>query len=261
MPAGVTDYPVAVLVHGSGALDKDETINSNKPFAELAHELARRGIATLRYDKRTYVYHDDTEFTIREEVIDDALSAIDLAGQQTSGKVFLIGHSLGAMLAPWIASQTPALSGIVMMAAPARKLSDVIVEQVNYLNPSGASQAFKDEQIAAIKMERPQYFEGELASYDQVKTAQSLQLPILILQGERDYQVRMTDFHLWQLGLSDHRQVQTHSYPGLNHLFHESHSPGELSSPADYYEEGTIPAQVIDDIADFILTTSNNSKQ
>lgn len=250
-----------MLVHGSGAIDKDETIVNNKPFAELAHELACHGIATLRYDKRNYVYRDVTDFTIREEVIDDALSAIGLASQQTKGKVFLIGHSLGAMLSPWIASSTPSLSGIVMMAAPARKLSDVIVEQIDYLSPSGAAQEYKDEQVAAMKASRPQYFEGELANYDQVKTAQSLRLPILILQGERDYQVRMTDFHLWRLSLSGHSQAQMHSYPGLNHLFHESHSPGELSSPSDYYEQGTIPSQVINDIANFILTTANDSRQ
>lgn len=256
MPVGVSRYPIAVLVHGSGNLDRDETIYDNKPFAELAHGLAKHGIATLRYDKRTFTYQDKGDFTIREEVIDDALSAITLARQTQDGPVYLIGHSLGAMVAPWLATLAPDLSGIVMMAAPARNLADVIVEQTDYLMPSGASQEYKDEQIAAIKANRPQYFEGELANYDQVKTAQSLQLPVLILQGERDYQVRMTDYNLWQHRLAGKSNVELHSYPGLNHLFHESHSPGELSSPMDYLEKGEIPNQVIDDIARFIISSA-----
>lgn len=258
MPTGVTHYPIAVLVHGSGQLDKDETIYDNKPFAELAHGLARHGIATLRYDKRTLVYHSQQGFTIRQETVDDALSAIRVARSQCPhDKVFLIGHSLGAMVAPWIASECQELGGIVMMAAPARRLSDVIAEQTDYLLPSGASQEYKNEQIAAIKARSPQYFEGELADYGQVGTAQSLSMPILILQGERDYQVRMTDFRIWQQALEGRDNVDLHSYPGLNHLFHESHSAGELSNPSEYLTAGTIPELVIDDIARFIHHASS----
>ena len=253
VPAGVSHAPIAVLVHGSGALDRDETIYNNKPFAELAHGLARRGIATLRYDKRTWVYPDMGDITIRDEVIDDALSAITMASQfSQESEVFLIGHSLGAMMAPWVATLAKQLGGIIMMAAPARPLSDVIAEQVDYLMPSGASQSYKDEQIAAIKRQKPQYFEGEITRYRQLNTAQSLQIPILVMQGERDYQVRMTDYRLWVTALSSNSRARFCSYPGLNHLFHESHSPGILSTPADYLEQGTIPDQVIDDIANFI---------
>lgn len=233
---------------------------ANKPFAELAHGLARHGIATLRYDKRTYVYHDLNAITIREETIDDALSAIRLAtGLHPGGPVYVIGHSLGATLAPWIAKLAPQLRGIVMMAAAARPMDELIEEQIRYLSPSGASQEFIDGQVAAAKARSPQYFEGEMASYDRLQTARSLGLPILILQGERDYQVRMTDFRMWQQALSDHSAVEFHSYPALNHLFHESISPGTLSSPIDYQTEGTIPTQVIDDIARFILTSAASS--
>ena len=261
MPAGVSDCPIAVLVHGSGALDRDETIYANKPFAELAHDLARHGIATLRYDKRTMAYPGLTGFTIREETIDDALSAICLARQLCKGPVYIIGHSLGATLAPWIATLAPDLGGIVMMAAVARPMDELIVEQTEYLLPSGASQEYKDEQVAAFKARSPQYFEGEMASYDQVKTALTLNVPILILQGERDYQVRMTDFFIWQQALNGHANVEFHSYPGLNHLFHESNSPGILSSPTEYIEEGNIPIEVTDEIARFILKTCNNRRQ
>lgn len=258
MPAGVVGnhYPIVVLVHGSGALDRDETIYSNKPFAELAHGLARHGIATLRYDKRTHVYSRLESFTLREETLDDAVSAIDLAEGVTEGKVFVLGHSLGAMCAPWIASMRPELGGIVMMAAPARTLEETIIEQIDYLLPSGAADEYKASQVEAMKKRTPQYFEGEIKSYDQVKAAQSLHIPILVLQGERDYQVRMTDYRLWEQALAGKQNAEFHSYAGLNHLFHESHSPVELSTPQDYLESGEIPATVIQDIAHFILSAS-----
>jgi uncharacterized protein len=53
LPKGDGPFPAVILVHGSGPLDRDETIGPNKPFRDLAHGLASRGIAVLRYEKRT----------------------------------------------------------------------------------------------------------------------------------------------------------------------------------------------------------------
>ena len=97
------DVPIVVMVHGSGALDRDETVFSNKPFREMAEGLAARGIATLRYDKRTFVYRQPVA-TMDDETILDALSAISVA-HRYSKRVYLLGHSLGAMLAPHIAER------------------------------------------------------------------------------------------------------------------------------------------------------------
>ena len=75
--------PGVVLVHGSGANDRNEAIGGCYPFADLAHGLAQRGIASIRYDKRTYTYGNSyTEeevnaMTAREEVLDDAQLAIE----------------------------------------------------------------------------------------------------------------------------------------------------------------------------------------
>ena len=84
LPKNGKDLPVVILVHGSGASDRDETVGANKPFRDLAYGLAERGIAVIRYDKRTKVYGADSapagkEITFDEESVDDALSAIKLA--------------------------------------------------------------------------------------------------------------------------------------------------------------------------------------
>lgn len=91
-----------VLVHGSGPLDRDETVGANKPFRDLAEGLASRGIAVLRYEKRTKVYASRMgamkDLTVEQETVEDATKAAALLRQQpevASRRVFLLGHSLG----------------------------------------------------------------------------------------------------------------------------------------------------------------------
>ena len=244
MPADARDVPIVVMVHGSGALDRDETIYTNKPFRDIASGLARKGIATLRYDKRTYVYRQPVT-SMDDETILDALSAIRLA-RRHSTRVYLLGHSLGAMLAPVIAerSEEP-LAGIIMMAAPARDMDIVVRQQFDYLLPSGASPDFKEQQIENLRQRSPHYLQPQ----GQTAAARRLTLPMLILQGERDYQVTMEDYSLWQQVLKGKANVVYHSYPRLNHPFMEGDGK---STPMEYQMEGHVATYVIDDISSFI---------
>jgi hypothetical protein len=111
LPAQTGQYPAVILAHGSGPQDRDETLGANKPFQDIAWGLAQKGIAVLRYDKRTFVYGErafKNPVTVQEEVIDDVGAAIALLNQ-TSGikqdQIFVLGHSLGGMLIPRIALQ------------------------------------------------------------------------------------------------------------------------------------------------------------
>ena len=252
MPANARDVPIVVMVHGSGALDCDETIYQNKPFRDIAEGLARRGIATLRYDKRTYVYRQPVT-TMDDETILDALSAIRLA-HQYSTRVYLLGHSLGAMLAPLIAERTAEpLTGIIMLAAPARDMEAVVREQFDYLLPSGASPAFKEQQIENLRQRSPHYLQPQ----GHIDAARRLTLPMLILQGERDYQVTMQDFRLWQQVLEEKTNIVYHSYPRLNHPFMEGDGK---STPMEYQKEGHVANYVIDDISSFIYQIEKSQK-
>ena len=104
VPSGTAPSAIAVLVHGSGPNDRDETIGPNKPFRDLAWGLGTRGIATLRYDKRTRVF--GARFaalpapTLDDEVVDDAVAALASASERVAGApLFVVGHSEGALLA------------------------------------------------------------------------------------------------------------------------------------------------------------------
>jgi len=140
MPTGPVAAAV-VLVHGSGPNNRDETIGANAPFRDLAWGLAERYIAVLRYDKRTYVHAakmaGNATMTVREETTADALLAVALLRRHERidpKKVFVIGHSLGGLLAPRIAAEDASLAGLIIMAGSTRPLLDSAREQLTYLS-------------------------------------------------------------------------------------------------------------------------------
>ena len=235
--------PIVVMVHGSGPLDRDETVMANKPFRDLAHLLASRGISTLRYDKRTFVSQEPVA-SVEEETINDALAAIELARTYNSN-VWLLGHSLGAMLAPLIAEQTE-LKGVVMMAAPARDMEQVVKDQIEFLSAPDDTKEQKRQTLEEMHRQVPQYFVPQ----HQVKKAQQLNIPMLLLQGERDYQVTMKDFRIWQKKLRKKWKATLISLPSLNHLFIVGEGP---STTQEYMKKGKVSEQVADIIAKFIL--------
>ncbi len=138
-PKGSGRFPTVVLVHGSGPSDRDETVGANKPFRDLAEGLASRGIAVLRYEKRTKAHPEafaSGNFTVKEETVDDAVTALGLL-RRTPGidsrRIWVLGHSLGAMLIPRIGVMDPDVAGFVVMAGPALPLEDLLLAQTAYL--------------------------------------------------------------------------------------------------------------------------------
>ena len=281
IPKGEGPFPIVILVHGSGPNDMDESIGPNKPFRDLSWGLASLGIASLRYDKRTKVYPEKFSqykdgFTVMEEVIEDVLNAVEFVKNEEKidkSRIFVLGHSLGGMLAPRIASLSKDVKGIIIMAGPTRSLEDLMWEQSNYLaNLDGKITEDEEKELSSLKSEiekikgpdlSKKYALGEnilgapvkywldLKSYNPVETAKSLEIPILILQGERDYQVTLKDLEGWEDGLSDKENVEFKRYPKLNHLFIEGEGK---SDPAEYYKEGHIPEYVIKDIGEWIIS-------
>ncbi len=159
MPVGSGPVPAVVLVHGSGPGDRDATVGQIKQFKDLALGLASRGIAVLRYDKRTRVHanlmRDLAGLTVKDETIDDAIAAVQVL-RSTSGvdpnRIVVLGHSLGGMLVPRIAAAGPPVAGFVVMAGAARPIQQAVVEQARYLaQADGAISAEEQAQINQIE--------------------------------------------------------------------------------------------------------------
>lgn len=276
LPTGTGPFPALVLVHGSGPNDRDETIGPNKPFQDLAWGLASQGIAVLRYDKRTRVHPGKLtalpNFTVADETTDDAVAAVMLlrkTQQIDQQRIFVLGHSLGGMLVPRIGIKDPGIAGFVILAGATRPLEDEWVRQYEYIYGLSGQLTAKQAEIQSYKQQAarikqltaadaksterilfaPPSYWLDLRGYFPPDVALKLKQPILILQGERDYNVTMDAFRDWQRRLERRPNVTFKSYPKLDHLFLEGSGP---SSDADYARPRNIPKYVVDDIATWI---------
>jgi dienelactone hydrolase len=281
LPNGPAPFPAVVLVHGSGPNDRDESVLAEKPFRDLAWGLASRGIAVLRYDKRTKahapLFTPETlaKLTVNEETVDDALLAVELLRGMKEidpRRVYVLGHSLGAMVAPRIGARDRKLAGLVVLAGPARPLEDLILEQVTYLYALGGGTSPDDDpslndmrkKVARVKdaglsatipstdlpLGLPANYWLDLRDYKPAEAAKNLSTRFLILQGGRDYQVSAErDFPLWQAALEGNADATLKLYPGLNHLFIAGSG---APSPAEYDVPGHVSEEAVTDIAEWI---------
>jgi hypothetical protein len=278
LPRSDTPVPGVVLVHGSGPHDRDETLGPNKTFKDLAWGLASRGIAVLRYDKRTLVHRSRLEpvpddFTVDAEAVDDAVAALAILRKQSEvapEALFVLGHSLGGQLAPRIIKRDAKAAGMIIMAGSARPMHETILEQAKYLGALPEAQSPEQKaQLAFMQAEAkrletlyqtgkpeagsilgtPRAYWLDLKAYDAPTVAARLEKPVLVLQGARDYQVTGADFERWQRALEKRDGAVLERYEQLDHLF----MPGEgKSRPGDYQHAGHVDVAVIDDIAKFV---------
>jgi hypothetical protein len=280
LPVGSGTFPAVVLVHGSGPGDRDETVGGCKPFRDIAHGLSSKGIAVLRYDKRTRVHmakilQKPVGFTVKEESILDVLEAVSFLHSHKnidSRRITIVGHSLGGMLVPRLAAAEPRAAAFVILAGATRPLEDHILEQITYiasLQASPTPELKKSLTDTAREVERikaltpadatatapwilgalPGYW-LDLRGYAPAPAAKKITKPLLILQGERDYQVTMKDFANWKTALAARKDVKFISYPLLNHLFIAGDGK---STPDEYQTRANVAASVIDDLAEFIF--------
>jgi len=137
LPEGDGPHPAVVLVSGSGPQDRDETLIGHKPFLVLADHLTRAGIAVLRYDDRG-VGESKGDFATATtvEFADDALAAVGFLkgrGEIDNGKIGIIGHSEGGIVAPMAANRSSDVAFVVLLAPPAVPGREIILEQTDLI--------------------------------------------------------------------------------------------------------------------------------
>lgn len=272
LPKSKGPFAAVVLVHGSGPHDRDETIGPNKPFLDLARGLAERGIAVLRYEKRTKAHPEQFADggTIDLETTDDAVQAAALLRAQPDidpRRVFVLGHSQGAMLAPRIGARDPQIAGLILLAAPSRPLLDLAIEQRKRAavlddgrtsDAEGAEIAKLTAQVEAVRRGEevsgadaplgvPARYWRTVEAVDPVAEARAAKQPMLLLQGGNDLQVVDADWQGWRGAFHDDPRVAFKLYDDLSHLG----IPGE-GLPKDYTTPGHVAPALIDDVAAWI---------
>ena len=256
---GAARIPGAVLIAGSGANDRDETVLNAKPFRDLAFSLAARGIATLRYDKRTFAHPElfvaEKSPTVETETIADAVAAIGVLRSRPEldpQRLFVIGHSLGALLAPEIASRSGDIAGLVLLAAPGRPVLEVTLEQLRNRAAKASDLAPLEARVRGLpQLAATELLFGMPASYwqdldkrDEMQIARDLGRPVLLLRGGSDQNVFAIDQARWVQALSGKVPLEAATLPGLSHLL----------VPADTATTGSphVPPDVSARIAAFI---------
>ena len=280
-PDGISGpVPAVVMVHGSGSSNMDEKVMKLTPFRDLAEGLAKKGIASIRYDKRSFVHPRKMLrqcITVKEETIDDALLAINMLKSDPridKERIFILGHSMGAMLAPRIDSEGGDVKGLVMMAGTPYRLEDIFVRQLNQSLESRSIMkiiARIEDRIFTKKFDNLYSMSDEEAKNKKFaggttlyyfkemgrKTAADYLLenekPVLIMQGGKDFQVLADDDYLkFKELLSDRRNTFFKLYPELNHIFVDAIYDDISKVTKEYNTERHIGEEVTGDIADFI---------
>lgn len=286
LPENITEpVPAVVFVHGSGSSNMDEKVGQLTPFKDLAEGLANKGIASIRYDKRSFAHglkmvrDKSTIITVKEETIDDAILATELLKKDSridSHNIFIIGHSMGGMLAPRIDSEGGKYKGLIIMAGTPRKLEDVMLEQnkavlsstkglVNWIVRKQVAKLsglfsglyeLSDEEAKKKKVMggTTLYYFKEMGEHSVADYLATTKKPMLIVQGEKDFQVSVEkDFNEYKRLLNDKTNVEFRLYENLNHAFVNYLYSDILKAKQEYNTERHIGEEVISDIADWIM--------
>ena len=276
LPKKKKNPPVVVFVHDIDNTDMNLSMYENKPFSSLAHSLAKKGIASLRYNKRFYQYAklESNVYTVNESILDDVSSAIEFVSKDKrvdTNNIYVIGIGLGGSLSPIIAKNNPTIKGIICLAGSPRNILDILQSKI--LNEIKLSRKSKDAKIKETKLVKEAiaevktfkkntkgytlgYSKAFLFSLSQMnieQTSKELEIPMLFMQGSLDYQTyAKVDFVKWQQVLNGKNNCTFKLYDNLNHLFMKSDAKNLSESKIILTEKGKIDSQVIDDMASWI---------
>lgn len=284
LPENASDQvPAVVFVHGSGSSNMDEKVGKLTPFKDLAEGLAELGIASIRYDKRSFAHPfkmlREKVITVREETIEDAILATELLRRDSridKDNIFIAGHSMGGMLAPRIDAEGGNYKGLILMAGSPRTLGEIMLDQNEEVMRSGKgvlqwyvkTQVVKisamfegmyelsDEEAKKKKLGNGTtlYYFKEMGEHPASEYLLKLEKPVMIMQGEKDFQATLEkDFAAYKELLEDKKNVTFKVYENLNHLFVNSVYGNIMKAMKEYKVEQHIGKNVIKDLADWIF--------
>lgn len=287
VPIQEKKYPCVIIIGGSGPIDKDATIGPNKIYKDFAWGLASKGIATLRFDKRTKAYFgkimeqhkNGNYYTLEQEYLADLKELVNKVSKKNAidpKRIYLMGHSQGAGLMPLFLKQNKKVAGAIMAAGNYTSLQDLMLYQFDYLKPlqakSKADSALFDKMVAQANQAKilnlpnnypndslpsmyPFSYWNYLNNLNMISLAQKIKKPVLVLQGERDYQVPFSEYLKWKTTLNSNLNYQFASFQKLNHMFLEGEGK---STPEEYAIRSNVPDYVIEEIAKWIKAQPRN---
>lgn len=281
LPNSKGPFPAVVLVPGSPPVDADETVGPNKVFKDLAWGLASRGIASLRYTKRTHQFGAGlgggqiSSFSLGEELGDDARAAFSLVFRRKEidqSRIFLLGHSLGGIAVGQIASSDSRVAGIAVMGTPGGDLLLALIQRSEREAAAGGEQGqqaaaagatlkkvrdrvfVSGDVVDLFGQRNPASFWDSFRDYQPGSAAAQLKIPVLVAVAKHDAQVPPDDFAQWQGALAGRAHATVKLYPSLFHLFMPSVATGAGDSPEDWGRPSHVDATFVNDVATWVLS-------
>lgn len=275
LPVNKESYPIVIIVGGSGPTDMDGTVGPNTPYKDIAEGLASSGIAVLRYNKRTAQHGQKMSGIVNEienmvdfEYVEDIFSAIAYASNlEKVDNIILAGHSLGGTVVPKIATTSEGVNGIILLAPGIRRLAEISLDQNRYAKDYLGISDKQMEQVESffsliLNHELPEDYPiqsgitakyyYELDEYSPLEDLENYDEPVLILQGEEDFQVTMEgDYLPFKEKYGQNDNFTFISFPTLNHLFIKTEE-GVFHWTDEYNKPGFVDEEVIVSLSDWI---------
>jgi pimeloyl-ACP methyl ester carboxylesterase len=245
--------PVILMVTGSGLENRDEEVFDHKPFLVIADYLARNGIATLRYDDRSFGESKggDVKNATTKDFARDAEAGIAyLKSTKEFGKVGVLGHSEGGSIAFMLGAKDE-VDFVISMAGIGAKGDTVLTAQTNKaMELAGQTKRLTTLQYRVSTMFQNSPWLNYFLDYDPAADIAATKCPVMAINGDKDIQVISSlDLPGIKKNLHDNKYNFIREYPSLNHLFQHC----TTGAPSEYRSiKETISPEVLSDMAKWI---------
>ena len=261
--------PLAIIINGSGPIDRNgnEMMTKNNAAKKLAEALAKKRIATFRYDKRTLkaqqlnIDEKDMRF---DDFIDDAKAVIKRFSELPNySSLYIIGHSQGSLVG-MIAAQEKA-DGFISIAGAGQTIDNLIVEQIGRQMPGleeSARTAFNElrangkvkdynQGLASLFKKSVQPFMFSWMKYDPQQEIKKLEMPVLIINGDNDLQVNTNEAEKLKAAKPEAELVIIEN---MNHIYRIIDKNDDIANQKSYNEpQRPISNEMVEQISNFIL--------
>jgi pimeloyl-ACP methyl ester carboxylesterase len=287
LPDGEGPFPTALLIAGSGPLDRDGN-HKRLPLAvskDLARLLSDDGWASVRYDKRGVgASGGDYLSTGFYDELADATAALEwMIERPTTASAVAIGHSVGATYAAEMSAHQPQLDGAVLLAYTAKSGEDTLIWQANEISASiprfvtGMMSLFRTsvakqqakaldklrattDDVTRIQMQKINAkWMREFMAYDPAPVLADTKTPILAITGSKDVQVDPADIAVIASTVGERAIAQI--VPDVDHILR--HEPAELSNPKKYKAQAQLPidSDVTEILVDWLHELSTETSE